>query len=269
MSLRPADGRSRGVFDSCGFFQYGRIMKALLLLVLVAATNCSAAGFLDLFKSKPADTNASLAVLSQGQVTDALKQALANGLQAAVTNLGRTNGFLLNPKVKIPIPEKLSLVEKSARGLKQDKYADEFVATLNHAAESAVPVALPIFTDALKSMTIEDAKKLVSGGNDSATQFFKGKGEMQIQDRMLPLIKEATQKTGVTSAYKKLLEKAGSTSFIGKLNIDMAAFDVDKYVTQKASDGLFTMVAEEEKRIRENPAARTTELLQKVFGSGK
>jgi hypothetical protein len=151
--------------------------------------------------------------------------------------------------------------------MKQDKYADEFVATMNHAAEAAVPEALPIFTEALKSMSVEDAKKLVSGGNDSATQFFKGKGEKQIQEKMMPIVKEATAKTGVTSAYKKLLDQAGGgNSFLGKLNINTASLDVDSYVTQKASDGLFTMIAEEEKRIRENPAARTTELLQKVFG---
>jgi hypothetical protein len=166
------------------------------------------------------------------------------------------------------MPEKLQTVEKSLRAMKQDKYADEFVATMNHAAETAVPEAVPIFTEALKSMSVEDAKKLVSGGNDSATQFFKGKGEKQIQDKMMPIVKQATAKTGVTSAYKKLLDQAGGgNSFLGKLNINTASLDVDSYVTQKASDGLFTMIAEEEKRIRENPAARTTELLQKVFGA--
>jgi hypothetical protein len=168
------------------------------------------------------------------------------------------------------MPEKLQNVEKTLRAMKQDQYADEFVATMNHAAETAVPEALPIFTDALKSMTIEDAKKLVSGGNDSATQFFKSKGEKQIQEKMAPVVKEATAKTGVTAAYKKLVDQAGGgNSFLGKLNIDTSSYDVDTYVTQKASDGLFKMIAEEEKRIRENPAARTTELLQKVFGAAK
>lgn len=189
-------------------------------------------------------------------------------MQTAITNLARPGGFLDNPKVKIPMPEKLQTVEKTLRAMKQDRYADEFVTTMNRAAEAAVPEALPIFTDALKSMTIDDAKKLVSGGNDSATQFFKSKGEKQIQEKMAPMVKEATGKTGVTSAYKKLLEQAGGgSSFLGKLNVNTASLDVDSYVTQKASDGLFKMIAEEEKRIRENPAARTTELLQKVFGA--
>src|SRR6185436_3564537 len=156
------------------------------------------------------------------------------------------------------------------RAMKQDKYADEFVTTMNRAAEAAVPEALPIFTDALQSMTIEDAKKLVTGGSDSATQFFKAKGEKRIQDKMMPIVKQATEKTGVTAAYKKLLEQAsGGNSFLGKLNVNTASLDVDGYVTEKASEGLFKMIAEEEKRIRENPAARTTELLQKVFGAVK
>lgn len=242
-----------------------------LLLISLTTTFSARAALLDFLKKKSSDTNASaasLAGLSQDQVADALKQALAQGVQYAVTSLGKTNGFFANPKVKIPMPEKLQAVEKSLRAMKQDKYADEFVATMNHAAEAAVPEALPIFTEALKSMSVEDAKKLVSGGNDSGTQFFRGKGETQIQDKMMPIIKQATAKAGVTSAYKKLLDQAGGrNSFLGKLNINTASLDVDRYVTQKASDGLFTMIAEEEKRIRENPAARTTELLEKVFGA--
>jgi uncharacterized protein YaaQ len=232
------------------------------------------AALLDFLKKKGDETNTSLnlAALSQDQVAEGLKQALGKGVQTAVTNLAKPGGFLDNPKVKIPMPEKLQTIEKGLRALKQDKYADEFVATMNRAAESAVPEALPIFTEALKSMTIDDAKKLVSGGNDSATQFFKGKGEKQVQDKMLPIIKQATEKTGVTASYKKLVDQwnlsnSGAGSLFGKLKVDTTSLDVDKYVTQKASDGLFKMIAEEEERIRKNPAARTTELLQKVFGT--
>lgn len=249
--------------------------RQLLLLCCVTLSVASAhAALLDFLKPKTADTNAistaALSGLSQDQVADALKQALGKGVTSAVTNLSQADGFLKNPKVKIPMPEKLSAVEKSLRALKQDKYADEFVATMNHAAEAAVPEALPIFTEALKSMTIEDAKKLVSGGNDSATQFFKTKGEKQIQEKMAPIIKQATEKAGVTASYKKLVDQANAGtvgSFFSKLKYDTASLDVDSYVTQKASDGLFKMIAEEEERIRQNPAARTTELLQKVFGA--
>jgi hypothetical protein len=251
-------------------------MKLIPLLVALAlAGNNTHAALLDFLKPKSADTNSSspiLAGLSQDQVADGLKQALGKGVASAITNLGQVDGFLKNPKVKIPMPEKLAAVEKSLRALKQEKYADEFVATMNHAAEAAVPEALPIFTEALKTMTIDDAKKLVSGGQDSATQFFKIKGETRIQDKMSPVVKQATEKAGVTASYKKLIAQANADtvgSFLGKFNYDPSSFDVDKYVTQKASDGLFKMIAEEEKRIRENPAARTTDLLQKVFGAAK
>ncbi|HWN96578.1 MAG TPA: DUF4197 domain-containing protein [Methylomirabilota bacterium] len=246
---------------------------SFLLAVVLSAVTAHAA-LLDFLKPKTNTTSTatpSLAGLSQEQVTDGLKQALSKGVQTAITNLARPGGFLSNAQVRIPMPEKLQTVEKTLRAMKQDKYANEFVTTMNRAAEQAVPQALPIFTDALKSMTIEDAKKLASGGKDSATLFFKGKGEKQIQEKMLPVVKEATAKTGVTSAYKKLLDQAsgGGNSFLSKLNINTASFDVDSYVSQKASDGLFKMIAEEEKRIRENPTARTTELLQKVFGAVK
>ena len=249
--------------------------RPLLLLSCVTLSLATAqAAFLDFLKPKTSETNAisvaALSGFSQDQVAEALKQALGKGVTSAITNLGQADGFLKNPKVKIPMPEKLATVEKSLRALKQDKYADEFVATMNHAAEAAVPAALPIFTDALKSMSIDDAKKLVSGGHDSATQFFKTKGEKQIQEKMAPVIKQATEKAGVTASYKKLVDQANTGtvgSLLGKLNYDTASLDVDKYVTQKATDGLFKMIAEQEELIRKNPAARTSELLQKVFGA--
>lgn len=249
-------------------------MKLIALLAVLVAANSAPAALLDFLKPKTntAGTASSsiLPGLSQDQVAEGLKQALGKGVASAITNLSKPDGFLANPKVKIPMPEKLQVVEKSLRSLKQDKYADEFVTTMNRAAEAAVPEALPIFTEALKSMTIDDAKKLVSGGNDSATQFFKTKGEKQIQDKMAPIIKQATEKAGVTASYKKLVDQANAGtvgSLFSKLKYDTSSLDVDKYVTQKASDGLFKMIAEEEERIRANPAARTTELLQKVFGA--
>jgi hypothetical protein len=247
-------------------------MKGFIFGLSLLVSISTHGALFDFLKGSSGNT-AALNNFSEDQVAQALKEALAKGVQTAITNLGKPGGFLSNANVRIPMPEKLQLVEKTLRSMKQDKYADEFVATMNHAAEAAVPEALPIFTDALKSMTVEDAKKLVTGGNDSATQFFKTKGEKQIQEKMMPIIKDATAKTGVTSAYKKLLDQATANnsvgSFLGKLNVNTAALDVDSYVTQKASDGLFKMIADEEKRIRENPAARTTELLKDVFGAVK
>ena len=209
-------------------------MKLIALLAVLAATSSTHAALLDFLKPKTNTTSAtlpSLAGLSQDQVAEALKQALSKGVSSAITNLAKPDGFLANPKVKIPMPEKLQSVEKTLRALKQDQYADEFVTTMNRAAESAVPAALPIFTDALKSMTIDDAKKLVSGTNDSATQFFKTKGEKQIQEKMSPIVKQATEKAGVTAAYKKLLAQGGgASSYLSRLNVDPASLDVDKYI---------------------------------------
>jgi hypothetical protein len=253
--------------NGLGFFMKMRFVPVLISAVLLLNCTCHA-GIFDSFRrvTNNSTSSGSLSSLSQDQVAQALKQALAIGVQTAVTNLGKVGGYLDNPKVRIPMPEKLQALERGLRSMKQDKYADEFVSSMNHAAEQAVVQALPIFTDALSTMTVEDAKGLVQGGDDSATQFFRRKGEKQVQDKMLPIVKEATAKAGVTSAYKKLIEQAGTSKGVMGL-FNNYAVDVDAYVGQKATDGLFKMIAEEEKRIRENPAARTTELLDKVFGA--
>ena len=177
---------------------------------------------------------------------------------------------MTNLNVKIPMPEKLRTVEKTLRVLKQDKLADEFVTTMNHAAEQAVPEAAGVFGDAIKGMSIEDAKAILTGTNNAATQYFRRTTETNLYAKFLPIVKQATDQTGVTSAYKQLMEKAEAANSFGSFGrslLGAESMDVDAYVTNKALDGLFKMVAEEEKRIRENPAARTTALLQKVFGA--
>src|ERR1043166_630983 len=139
---------------------------ACLLFASALSTAATSAALLDFLKGKSStnSSSAALTALSQDQVAQGLKEALGKGVQSAITNLSRPGGFLDNPKVKIPMPEKLQAVEKTLRAMKQDKYADEFVTTMNRAAEAAVPEALPIFTDAIKGMTIDDAKKLLIGG---------------------------------------------------------------------------------------------------------
>jgi len=207
--------------------------------------------------------------LSQDQVVQGLKEALGKGVQQAIGQLGHDGGFLTNMNVKIPMPEKLHSVEKTLRALRQDKLADEFVMTMNHAAEQAVPEAAGVFADAIKAMSISDAKSILTSTNNAATQYFRKTTEGTLYERFLPIVKAATDKTGATSAYKRIMEKVnGSNSFgsFGGSFLNAGSVDVDAYVTNKALDGLFKMVAEEEKRIRENPVARTTDLLQKVFG---
>ena len=247
-------------------------MKLLALALLLALAPSARADFFDFLKPTAKTNSAggaglSLGALSQDQMVSGLKEALGKGVQHSITNLGRDGGYLNNVNVKIPVPEKLRTIEKGLRSAGQGKLVDDFIGTMNHAAEAAVPEAAGVFSDAIKGMTLEDAKALLKGPDDAATQYFKKTGEGRIREKMAPIIKAATEKTGVTGSYKKLMAEAGPASSLLSGFGGGDALDVDKYVTQKASDGLFKMIAEQERSIRQNPAARTTDLLQKVFGA--
>jgi hypothetical protein len=210
----------------------------------------------------PAAPSGSVA-LSNSDMVAALKEALDKGTQYAVQNLGRDGGFLDNPAVRIPMPKSLSMVEKSLRALHQDRLADEFIVSMNHAAEQAVPEAADLFTETIRNMTLDDAQGILSGPDDAATQFFRSHTEATLTQRMLPIVNEAMDNTGVTSTYKTMMNSAGGLT--GFLSGD--ATDLDSYVTRQALDGLFEMIAVEEKQIRENPVARTSDLMKKVFGA--
>jgi len=201
--------------------------------------------------------------LSDEDVVRGLKDALSKGTQQAIASLGKDGGFLDNLEVKIPLPHELQQVEKLLRKTGQGKYADQFVATMNHAAEKAVPEAAAIFADALSQMSVADARSILNGANDAATQYFRKTSEARLKERFLPIVKAATNQVGVTAAYKQLMQKAGPAARF----LSQGATDLDGYVDGKAVDGLFRMIADEEKRIREDPLARTTDLLKKVFGS--
>jgi hypothetical protein len=221
----------------------------------------------------------SIASLPQDQLVAGLKDALGKGLQQAVASLGHDGGFLTNLNVKIPMPDKLQKVESALRAMKQDKLADDFVATMNHAAEQAVPEAGSVFVDALKQMNIDDGRAILTGPDDAATKYFQKTTSTNLYAKFYPIVQKATGKTGVTAAYKNLLDKANPAQSLGGLGglgstlsnsvFDKDSLDIDAYVTNKALDGLFKMVADEEKQIRQNPVARTTDALQKVFGAVK
>jgi hypothetical protein len=214
--------------------------------------------------------------LSQDQMVQGLKDALSKGLQQAIAGLGHDGGFLTNLNVKIPMPEKMQTVEKALRTMKQDKLADDFVTTMNHAAEQAVPEAGSVFAGALKQMTIKDAESILRGPNDAATQYFQKTTRTNLYARFYPIVQKATAQTGVTAAYKAVMEKANAGRSLGSFGSSLGgsllgqdSMDIDAYVTNKAMDGLFKMVALEEQQIRQNPVARTTDMLQKVFGALK
>jgi len=201
--------------------------------------------------------------LSNEKIVDGLKQALSKGADYAVETLGKTGGFLNNKNVRIPMPDKLSKVEKLIRKTGHDKYADEFISTMNSAAEAAVPLTIDVLKEGIKSMSVKDAKNILNGEDDAATQYLRRVGSDQIKTKITVIVKQATAKAGVTNTYKTMYKKLG---FAGKyLNLD--DYDIDSYVTQKTMAGLFTMIAKEEKKIRDNPAERTTALLKDVFGS--
>lgn len=206
-------------------------------------------------------TSSSIVALSEGDIVAGLKEALEKGTKTAVELLGRKDGFLANPSVKIPMPKTLRSVEKGLRKVGQERYADQFVETMNRAAEKAVPEAISIFSDSIKNMSIKDAQTILQGEDDAATQYFRKTSEDKLRERFQPVVKSSTDSVGVTASYKKLTENLGLMSKF----IDTDKLDLDSYVTDKALDGLFTMIAVEEKKIRENPVARTTELLKKVF----
>lgn len=203
--------------------------------------------------------------LSNTEISAGLKEALNVGVERAVSLLGQDGGFLDDATVRIPMPESLQTVERGLRAVGQDSVADEFVATMNHAAEQAVPETAAIFSDSIKQMSVDDARQILEGPDDAATEYFREHNQERLGEAISPIVKEATSKTGVTSAYKQMVGGAG---FLGQFSA-ADSLDLDQYVTQKTLDGLFLKLAAEEQLIREDPVARSTDLLKKVFGSGQ
>jgi hypothetical protein len=201
----------------------------------------------------------------QDDYSQGLREALLNGTYSAIRSLGREGGFLRNLRVRIPMPKPLQPVEKTLRLIGQGRVADDFIAAMNHAAEKAVPVAADVFKDSIRQMTFRDAVNIVRGPDDAATQFFRRTSERRLTEKFLPIVRSFTEQVGVTAQYKSMMEQYGSIARLAGRD----AVDIDEYVTQKALDGLFLLIADEEKRIRRDPVARTSEILQKIFGVGR
>lgn len=201
--------------------------------------------------------------ISNSDISSGLKAALLQGVTNAVRDLGRENGFLDNRKVRIPLPKNLQKTEKALRAVGQGRKVDEFVEAMNHAAEEAVPVAADVFFDAVRQMSFTDARNILfSGQQDAATMFFRRTSEERLRDEFRPIVERFTEQVGVTQKYKTMVGRYG---FLGRV-VGQDASDIDGYITQKALDGLFLLMAEEEQKIRRDPVRRTTSILQKVFG---
>jgi len=202
--------------------------------------------------------------LSEFDASAGLRAALERGASAAVSLLGKENGFLGNPAVRIPLPETLQTAANFLRRFGQGKRVDALETSLNRAAEAAVPAAKPLLVDAVKSMTVQDAKQILKGGETSVTEFFAGKTREPLGVKFLPIVTAATEKVSLVAKYNAVASKA---SGFGLLSADQA--NLQQYVTGKALDGLFTMIGEEEKKIRQDPVATGSAILKSVFGALK
>jgi hypothetical protein len=191
-----------------------------------------------------------------------LKAALNQGATRAVAQLGVTDGFLKNPKVKIPLPPALKKADKALRMVGMGSQADELVVAMNRAAEAAVPEAKVLLVDAVKQMSLDDARQILTGGDDAATQYFRKVSYDKLQQRFLPIVKQKTDRAQLAKQYNDL---AGQAAQLGLVESKDA--NVESYVTHKALDGLFFMIAEEERAIRRDPLGQSSKILQSVFGA--
>lgn len=205
---------------------------------------------------------AQLENITNREAINALKAALDKGSRAAVDQLGRVDGFFGDARVKIPLPESMKRAERTMRRFGMGKYADELVLAMNRAAEAAVPEAKQLFVDSVRKMTVTDAKGILTGGDTAGTEYFKRTTSDQLRKRFLPIVKKSTEKVGLAQTYNQYAQQAAA---FGLVKAEHA--NVDAYVTQKALDGLYFMVAEEEKKIRKDPVGTASSILKKVFGA--
>lgn len=205
---------------------------------------------------------ADLGSLSSSEATSGLKEALMQSAGKAVGKLGAVDGFLKNPKVKIPLPDSMKKAEKAMRMFGMGKQADELVLKMNRAAEAAVPEAKTLLVDAVKKMSVTDAKNILTGGDDAATQYFRNTTSGPMAEKFLPIVKQATENVALAQQYNKFAEMGSRYGLVDK---DQAS--LEQYVTQKTLDGVYLMMAEEEKAIRQDPMGQASSLLKKVFGA--
>ena len=195
------------------------------------------------------------------RVASGLKEALEIGAENAIARLGRVDGYFRNPRIKIPLPKQLRPLERGLRAVGEGRKVDQFVLGMNRAAERAAPQALGIFAGAIRKMSFDDARRILTGGDTAATEFFRSKTTASLTAAFAPVVEDAMDDVGVARQYERLVGRYESLPFGRSL-----AVDLDDYVVSMALDGLFRTVGEEERKIRRDPVARVTDLLKDVFG---
>jgi hypothetical protein len=234
-----------------------QILGAVVLVFLTALP--VSAQFDQIFKGLGIGTKE--AGLSDAKIASGLKEALKVGTENTVNLTGRMDGYFKNEAIKLLMPEKLQTLEKGLRAVGYGPNVDEFIVSMNRSAEQAAPFAKQIFWDAIGAMTFEDAKKILSGGNTAATQYFKTKTTDKLTTAFKPVVEQSMNEVGVTRQYNDLLGKFQTIPFM-----KTESLDINHYVVTKSLDGLFYVLGQEEQKIRTNPAARVTDLLKEVFG---
>lgn len=235
-------------------------MKSSILLIIVIGLTQTAFAQIDLNKLKKA-LGGSESVTTD-EVARGLKEALTNGVSKGSDLVSQLDGYFKNPEIKIPFPPEVKQVESKLRAIGLGGEVDKFVLTLNRGAEDAAKEAKPIFIAAVKQMTIQDAWAILKGEKDAATQYLKRTTSSLLKEKFKPVIQNSLNKVNATKYYGDLVNSYNKIPLVQKVNPDL-----DDYATERAIEGLFVMIAKEEKNIRQNPLARTSELLKKVFGS--
>lgn len=205
---------------------------------------------------------AALAEFSNKDAVAALKEALVKGSQVAVQQLGTENGYFKNELVRIPLPDSLKAFEALLRGMGMDRYADELVLRMNRAAEAAVPEAKAMLVNAIRQMSVQDAKTILTGGNDAATQYFRRTTSEPLAQKFRPIVKKSMAKVRIAEKYDELAKTGARFGLVAKDDVNL-----ETYITRKALDGLYTMIAEEEKKIRADPVGAASGIISKVFGA--
>ncbi len=234
------------------------IIVLLIMFVQIFSAHICHAGLFDGFKKL--FSSVTQEGIDESTIIAALKEAISIGSDNAVKSVSELDGYLANQAIKIVIPKEFEMVANGLSKIGYNKPVDDFILSMNRAAEKAAPEAKTIFINAIKEMTFDDAKKILNGNDTATTDYFKSKASEELYAAFSPIISSSVNEVGATRYYKTMADKFALLPFMKTENLNL-----DNYVTNQALDGLFYMIGEEEKKIRTDPKARVTELLKKVF----